>query len=302
MILKWQNNKLRVVPKQQGEMTMKRKVVVMLCACSLILSPTQLIYAQAQQQEQNSLELDGQKFSNEDALWEYLEKTYPTVTSTDIESGDYAGKYAIITSIARNVDVEPNIDYVTCDMYYRSGDNTYTLDKLWCTFYDDEDMEKYGCISGADYLASMKNDDLVEACYYINSDNSYGAMNILAIRKIGENDGSAELSEKLQVCFYSSVPNDKTGKWRLATTSTTMPIVSYALNYYKDYFKSDDEIHGIINKELNQTYSLSMVAGQLLVVTHQYLEGEEKDAALLFGGDVISQIYIDPNTGVVTIA
>ena len=46
---------------------MKRKVIVLLCACSLILSPAQFIYAQAQQQEQNSLELDGQKFTNEDA-------------------------------------------------------------------------------------------------------------------------------------------------------------------------------------------------------------------------------------------
>ena len=51
---------------------MKRKVIVTLCACSLILSPAQFTYAQTQQQEQNSLELDGQKFANEDALWEYL--------------------------------------------------------------------------------------------------------------------------------------------------------------------------------------------------------------------------------------
>ena len=159
-----------------------------------------------------------------------MEKTYPTVTSTDIESGDYTGKYAIITSIARNVDVQPTIDYVTCDMYFHSRDEKYVLDGLWCTFYDDEDMKKNGCVSGADYLASMKNDDVVEACYYINSDNSYGAMNMLAIRKIGENDGSAVLSEKLQVCFYPSVPNDKTGRSRLATTSTTTPIVGYALS------------------------------------------------------------------------
>ena len=122
---------------------MKRKVIVLLCACSLILSPAQFTYAQDQQQKQNSLELDGQKFTNEDALWEYLEKTYPTVTSTDIESGDYTGKYAIITSIARNVDVQPTIDYVTCDMYFHSGDEKYVLDELWCTFYDDEDMKEY---------------------------------------------------------------------------------------------------------------------------------------------------------------
>ena len=161
-------------------MTMKRKVIIALCACLLVFSPTQLICAQSQQQEQGALELDGQKFANEDALWEYLEKTYPTVTSTDIESGEYTGKYAIITSIARNVDVQPIIDYVTCDMYFHSGDQKYILDELWCTFYDDEDMKKYGCVSGADYLASMKDNDLVEACYYINSDNSYGAMNMIS--------------------------------------------------------------------------------------------------------------------------
>lgn len=105
----------------------------------------------------------------------------------------------------------------------------------------------------------------------------------------------------IHVTFNSSVPNDKTGKWRLAMVSTDSSIVSYALSYYKNYFKSDDEIHGIINKKLNQTYSLSMVGGKLFVVTHQYLEGEENDAALLFGGTVVSQIDIDTATGEVTI-
>lgn len=278
---------------------MKKKALIALCVCSVFLSPVHFVYAQ--QQNNSAISLDDQNFKNSDSLWEYLEKTYPKVTATDVKTGEYTGKYVIIESIAQNVDVQPSIDYVTCDMYFDTGDKHYVLDGLWCAFYTDEDMKKYGCVSGADYLASMQNDDLIEACYYINSDNSYGAMHMLAIRKIGTKDESSNLSEALQVCFYPTVPNDKTGRWRLATISTTTPIVGYALNYYKDYFKSDDEIHGIINKELNQTYSLSVVAGQLNVVTHEYLEGEEKDAALLFGGDVISQIYIDPSTGVVTI-
>lgn len=281
---------------------MKRKIIVMLCVCSLTLSPAQFIYAQAQQQGQNSIELDGQQFASEDALWEYLEKTYPTVTSADIESGDFTGKYVIINSIARNVDVQPTINYVACDMYFDSGDNEYSLDGAWCAFYSNQDLKENGCVSGADYLGTMKNDDMIEACYYINSDNSYGGMNMLAIRKTGENDGTAELNETIQVNFYSNVPNDKTGNWRLATVSTSSSIESYALNYYKNFFKSDNEIHGIINKNLNQTYSLSVLAGQLFVVTHNYLDGEEKDASLLFGGDVISEVYIDPNTGVVTSA
>ena len=61
---------------------MKRKVIVILCACSLILSPAQFVYAQTQQQGQNSLELDGQKFANEDALWESVSYTHLTLPTT----------------------------------------------------------------------------------------------------------------------------------------------------------------------------------------------------------------------------
>ena len=50
-------------------------------------------------------------------------------------------------------------------------------------FYDDEDMKKYGCVSGDRLFGIYERNDVIEACYYINSDNSYGAMNMLAIVK-----------------------------------------------------------------------------------------------------------------------
>lgn len=147
-------------------------------------------------------------------------------------------------------------------------------------------------------------DELTEKVQELESENQK-LKNELSEYKNAASNSSSSTKNKSTVSitnFVSSVPNDVTGKWRLATVSTAYPISSYALNYYKKYFKSNDEIHGIINKDLGQTYSLSIVGGQLYVATHQYIDGEENDASLLFGGDVISQIYIDLNTGTITIA
>lgn len=147
-------------------------------------------------------------------------------------------------------------------------------------------------------------DELTEKVQELESENQK-LKNELSEYKNTASNSSSSTENKSTVSitnFVSSVPNDVTGKWRLAAVSTTYPISSYALNYYKKYFKSNDEIHGIINKDLGQTYSLSIVGGQLYVATHQYIDGEENDASLLFGGDVISQIYIDLNTGTITIA
>ena len=101
--------------------------------------------------------------------------------------------------------------------------------------------------------------------------------------------------------FVSSVPNDVTGKWRLSTVSTTCAIENYALDYYKKLFKSDDEIHAIINFTDNTTSCLSIVGGELNVTVHQYITGEENDAKILFGGSVIAQYYINLTTGEVTV-
>ncbi|MBS6118100.1 MAG: peptidoglycan-binding protein [Clostridiales bacterium] len=111
------------------------------------------------------------------------------------------------------------------------------------------------------------------------------------------NTPSTEDSSKVSISFSSSVPNDVTGKWRLATTSSEADVTSYALNYYKAYFKSDDEIHGIVNKSNGTTCSLSVVGNLLSVVVHKYVEGEENDAKMLFAGDVIAEYFIDIETG-----
>ena len=108
---------------------------------------------------------------------------------------------------------------------------------------------------------------------------------------------SQQSNESVSLDFYSSVNNDVTGKWRLAITSTDYPVKAYLRSYYKNYFKSDDEIHGIINTKDATTTCVAIRGAYLNVTTHQYVSGEEKDANLLFSGDVISDKWYDKDTG-----
>ncbi|MCI7638302.1 MAG: hypothetical protein MSS60_00560, partial [Clostridiales bacterium] len=38
----------------------------------------------------------------------------------------------------------------------------------------------------------------------------------------------------------TNVPNDVTGNWRIASIAENIEMQDYALDYYKEYFKSDD--------------------------------------------------------------
>ena len=88
-----------------------------------------------------------------------------------------------------------------------------------------------------------------------------------------------------------------TGKWRLAFVDTSVPVNNYIVSYYKNFFKSDDEIHGIINKHDNTTACVSVVLGMFSITVHKYVPGEENDAKLLFSGDVISDEFYNMETG-----
>ena len=54
----------------------------------------------------------------------------------------------------------------------------------------------------------------------------------------------------------SNVRNDVTGNWRIATIAENIEMQDYALDYYKEYFKSDDEIHAIVNFNYKTTNCL----------------------------------------------
>jgi len=97
---------------------------------------------------------------------------------------------------------------------------------------------------------------------------------------------------------WDSVRNDKTGDWRLAECSTSVPIEDFAVKYYKTYFESDDEVHAIINFGTNKTYKLTVLDGETLQVdTYDYVDGEEHDANILFSGYYYDPRWFDIKTG-----
>lgn len=97
--------------------------------------------------------------------------------------------------------------------------------------------------------------------------------------------------------FSKSVNNDVTGRWRISTVNTSMSAEEYALDYYKEMFSSDDEVHGIVNFALNTTAKITVPAASLNVTIYEYVEDEEHDAKELFTGMELAEYSIDIETG-----
>lgn len=101
----------------------------------------------------------------------------------------------------------------------------------------------------------------------------------------------------IKIDFQGNVNNDSTGNWKIAKTSGTFKIEEYALDYYNNYFESDNEIHAVINSTNNTTTSIEVVLGDVWVTVHEYVNGEENDADALFGGDVLEMYSVNTNNG-----
>ena len=105
-----------------------------------------------------------------------------------------------------------------------------------------------------------------------------------------------DLSDKF-IVFESSVRNDKTGKWRLAKTSEGIFIPNYAVSYYRNYFKSDSEVHFFIDFTEKTTARLTVGSGYIFITIFKYVEGEEHDATILPGGSQIGSYIVNIETG-----
>lgn len=104
--------------------------------------------------------------------------------------------------------------------------------------------------------------------------------------------------DDIEFRFSDSVINDVTGRWRISSIASSKDITEYAIDYYNTLFSSDDEIHAIVNFSLNTTTSISVpYDGTLDVAVHEYISGEEHDANALFGGMLLSEYFINLNTG-----
>lgn len=97
--------------------------------------------------------------------------------------------------------------------------------------------------------------------------------------------------------FYKTVRNDNTGKWRCAVIYTGESMVDHALDYYKAYFESDDELHFICNLGTKRTTAIRVLGENLQVDEHEYVDKEEHDAKIMNSGALIQSYWVNIETG-----
>lgn len=113
-------------------------------------------------------------------------------------------------------------------------------------------------------------------------------------------DAPAASSLDVDVTFYDTFKNDTTGKWRKALVSTSEDIQEYALDYYQEYFKSDDEVHVIYNFSLNTVNCLTVNGDTLFISITDYVDDEEHDAKAACGGTHLGDLQISIESGEIT--
>lgn len=93
------------------------------------------------------------------------------------------------------------------------------------------------------------------------------------------------------------VNGDPSGNWRVSVISEDIEIPQFALEYYEKYFKSDEEVHGIVNYLYDSTIRINKMGDLLFISVHERVDSEEWDASKLFSGERVSEYQIDVNTG-----
>ncbi len=93
------------------------------------------------------------------------------------------------------------------------------------------------------------------------------------------------------------VRNDTTGNWRISLIAENIDMSEYALDYYKQYFTDDSEIHFIVNFNYNTTTKIMVMGGDLDVTVQEYVAKEEHDANTLGSGTVLAEYLVDKETG-----
>lgn len=112
-----------------------------------------------------------------------------------------------------------------------------------------------------------------------------------------EPEAAPENALDFDISFSDTYRNDMTGNWRLARIAEDINIEEYAVDYYNNYFKSDSEVHIIINFTLNTTTCITSMGNILDVTTMEYVDKEEHDAKLACSGTLLSEYHVNIDTG-----
>lgn len=94
-----------------------------------------------------------------------------------------------------------------------------------------------------------------------------------------------------------NVSDDVTGNWRMTYVDTKKSAEEYAIAYYKKYFKSDNEIHFLINHYLKTTAVIYKFNNQLDVRIYENTIGEEYSAYTIARGIFYGEWYVHLETG-----
>lgn len=105
--------------------------------------------------------------------------------------------------------------------------------------------------------------------------------------------------EGVDIIFSDSVRDDKTGNWRLSKVTSNKSAEEYALDYYKNYFKGDQEVHAIVNYTLNTTTCVTSIGNKINVRVYEHIKDEEQHAKTLFTGQKYAEYNVDKETGAV---
>lgn len=105
------------------------------------------------------------------------------------------------------------------------------------------------------------------------------------------------LKDNEDLTFYSSVPNDVTGRWRMGVYYSGSSPEKIAYDYYRAFFEDDTEQHALINLENRTSACLNIYDDKIDVMIYEYVDNEETDADLMFSGMLYGEYQIDRNTG-----
>lgn len=252
--------------------------------------------------------------------WDNLESNLPLLSVDEVSNQSApSNQYVLVNGIIDNIaESSFNLSIPRNESFYRIVGWSYDSNLL-------DVASGFNCISNGDFVeiccktgshGQISYSDGVLAIRKINSEsNSDNENGVSDESNINYENASSDKSDSsciddsavgindksisgIYINYKGSVNNDVTGNWRYALYNSDISQETIAVDYCNTYFKSDKELHALINKSNNTVACIQYITSDLLDVTiHEYSRGEELDANELFCGNVIAEYFVTISTG-----
>lgn len=119
-----------------------------------------------------------------------------------------------------------------------------------------------------------------------------------------ESNAFSPIGDSLAIDFDlndpTEFPKDTTGRWyEVLFAESDVEFQYYALNYYREYFHSNDEVHVVYNFSTKKVNCITYLADSLSVRVLDYVKGEEHDASTACGGTLLAEYFVSINDGTI---